>query len=496
MKNYKKILTVFGLLLTVLILVGCGRKPNETFQHLIYDVNPNDLVVEELNDSTSISSLYFYDVLFEGQTNQRAVSGAGRVEYYDETNTLLTSHLGAVKKVYYYDLTGIEEEIEIVQYKQGSQVTDYLYIDYLDVSEDSTITRNGATLTESYIFTGENIDFYLIGSTGVEEIDYNEITFTGFPEGDDLFTENGKSYRSDFNALVTAEYEGLESEFVVRLFATIKPIHHKTATFWNWIFLKMPIAYLMSFVGSIFNNSFALAILITTIIIRTLFWPIYAKTNDMTLKMNIAQPDLDKLQRKYATRKDPESQQKMQMEMMQIYKKHNINFLGCLLPFLQMPIFLGMYQVVREITIPGGQFYESVSNTKFFLSDLTTGGVVAKLVFTALVGITMFALQKISQIKPKYAKKSPPKANPQGNQQQQTMKMVSFVMIFMMVMTAYITPGLALSYYWIIGNIYSMGQTLFNRYISEKKFEKLQEEKLYGKSREIIDAQFKGRGEK
>ncbi len=71
-------------------------------------------------------------------------------------------------------------------------------------------------------------------------------------------------------------------------------------------------------------------------------------------KMNLAQPDMQRVQAKYATKKDPQSQQQMQMEMMQVYKKHGINAFGCLMPFLQMPIFIAMYAVVRRITLKGG----------------------------------------------------------------------------------------------------------------------------------------------
>lgn len=496
MKNYKKIFGVVVLLLTALILVSCGPKENKTGQHLIYDLNPADLVVDEFTESSHINSLYIYEVQYQGQMVLKTIHGATEVKYFDASNNETT--VNAIRKEYYYNLTGYDAVV-IKQYLESSEFESFLYADFLDVDNTGKIegSRNGAVLSNDYLFNGQNIDFYLVSNEEVKKIaETDEITFTGFRTGDDLLTENGKSYLTEFNDLVTADYEGSTVDFVVRLYSTIKPINYKTATFWNWIFLKMPIAYLMSFIGSIFNNSFAWAILFTTIIIRTMFWPIYAKTNDMTMKMSVMQPDLDKLQKKYAGKSDPESQQKMRLEMTQIYKKHKVNPLGCLLPFLQMPIFIGMYQVVREITIPGGQFYNNVSNTKFFLTDLLTNGVVAKIVFTILVGVTMFALQKISQVKPSYIKKGPENKDPKAQQQQQSMKMVSFIMIFMMVMTAHITPGLALSYYWIIGNIFSMGQTIFNRYLSEKKYAKMEEEKLYGRSREIIDAEFKKRGDK
>ena len=76
-----------------------------------------------------------------------------------------------------------------------------------------------------------------------------------------------------------------------------------------------------------------------------------------------------------------------------------------LLPFLQMPIFIAMYSVVRRITIPGGMYSEQVSNTMFFGIDLanTNDGIIA-IVLAGIVGATMFGLQKLAMSKPSYAK--------------------------------------------------------------------------------------------
>lgn len=281
--------------------------------------------------------------------------------------------------------------------------------------------------------------------------------------------------------------EGLEFIFKIRLAATNAPINVKTASFWNWIFLQMPIAYLMSLLSGLFNNSLAMGIALTTIIVRTMAWPIYAKSNDMSMKMNIAQPEIQKLEQKYANKNDPESLQKKQMEFMQIYKKYNIGFSGFFLPFLQMPIFLSMYQVVNRIAIPGGQFYQNVDNTNLFGTNLTSGGMVSNIVFSILVGITMFLLQEVSRLKPSYDKKeSDSQKSEELIQQEKTMKMVSASMIVMMVFTAYSTPGNALSFYWIVGNIYSIGQTLLNRTLSKRKYEKILGQKFQNGSVEIV----------
>lgn len=61
--------------------------------------------------------------------------------------------------------------------------------------------------------------------------------------------------------------------------------------------------------SNLFGGFYIIGLLITTILVRTIAWPIYAKTNDMTLKMQLMQPELNKIQEKYATRQDDRSKQ-------------------------------------------------------------------------------------------------------------------------------------------------------------------------------------------
>ena len=256
----------------------------------------------------------------------------------------------------------------------------------------------------------------------------------------------------------------------------------------GWI-LIWPIGWIMHLIGSIFPSAqFAWGLLFTTIIIRTIAWPIYAKTNDMSLKMAVAQPEMNRIQAKYANRKDPQSQQRMQQEMMAIYKKYNISFLGCFAPFLQMPIFMAMYSVVRRITVPGGML--SLEDSSFFgienclnLGIMGTEGAVAEkwsapfivgIILAILVGGSMWLLNHFSQKKPSYQKNTyTHNASGQADQMASTMKIMNYFMIFMMVMAALSNNGLAL--YWVFGNIYSIIQGFINRYLNEKKYYKMKQ---------------------
>ncbi len=256
----------------------------------------------------------------------------------------------------------------------------------------------------------------------------------------------------------------------------------------GWL-LIWPIGWVMHFIGSLFpSGQFAWGLLFTTIIVRTIAWPIYAKTNDMSLKMSIAQPEMNRIQAKYANRKDPQSQQRMQQEMMAVYKKYKISFFGCFAPFIQMPIFMAMYSVVRRITVEGGSL--SLTDASFFgIENCLNLGVMGStgeaaptwsasfiigIILSILVGVTMWLLNYFGQKKPSYAKNTHTHNNQQANQMTNTMKYMNYFMIFMMVFAALSNNGLAL--YWVFGNIYSIIQGFINRYLNEKKYYKMKKE--------------------
>ena len=259
--------------------------------------------------------------------------------------------------------------------------------------------------------------------------------------------------------------------------------------------LVWPIAWVMHLIGSIFPSAnFAWGLLFVTLIVRTLAWPIYAKTNDMSVKMALAQPEMNRIQAKYANRQDPQSKQRMQQEMMAVYKKYKINLLGCFAPLIQMPIFMAMYQVVRRITIglnaDGTVAKLALTDTSLFgiegclakgvmVTDSTlkaTGSsLVIGLILAAIVGVSMWFVNYFAQKKPSYQKQTyTHNVNPQQNQMGQTMKIMNYVMIFMMVFAALSSNGLAL--YWVFGNIYSIIQGFINRYLNEKKYYKMKKE--------------------
>ncbi len=222
------------------------------------------------------------------------------------------------------------------------------------------------------------------------------------------------------------------------------------------------------------NGYYFVGLIIVTLIVRTAGWPIYSKSNAMTLKMQQAQPDLNKIKEKYQGKTDETSQKKMQAETLEVYKKYNINPLGCLLPFLQMPIFIAMYQVVRRIPLSNGMIdgvvvdgirdFSDLDFSFLWIQDL--GGGDPYYILPLLVGGLMFLYQQYSMKKPEYLQNKKYKSS-QESQSEKTMKMMSYFMVIMLVSIAWTNAGIAL--YWIVGNAYQFLQTYLNRKSNYKK---------------------------
>jgi len=232
-------------------------------------------------------------------------------------------------------------------------------------------------------------------------------------------------------------------------------------------------------ISKFFGGYYWIGLIVLTLIVRSAGWPIYAKSNDTTMNMQLAQPELTALTEKYKGRTDEVSQKKQQAEQMAIYKKYGINPLGCLLPFLQMPIFIAMYQVVRRVPLSIGQVIDGVTTRDFselkygFLWIEDLGSKDPLYILPALVGILMFVYQRYTMKKPDYLQNKKFEKTGQQAQTEKTMKFMSYFMVIMLVSIAIQNAGIAL--YWVVGNAYQFLQTYLNRKQGAKKYEAMKE---------------------
>jgi len=111
---------------------------------------------------------------------------------------------------------------------------------------------------------------------------------------------------------------------------------------WGWFyFITKPMFLALDFFYHLVGN-FGLAILLVTVIVKLLFFPLANKSYASMAKMKSVQPQLQALKERY-----PDDKVKQQQEMMEIYKKEKINpIAGCLPVVIQIPVFFSLYKVL------------------------------------------------------------------------------------------------------------------------------------------------------
>ena len=187
------------------------------------------------------------------------------------------------------------------------------------------------------------------------------------------------------------------------------------------------------------NWSWGLAIILLTVTVRIVIWPLHAKSTHTMKRMAKLQPEMAKIKEKYAD--DPN---KINTETMGLYKKYGINPLGgCLPMFIQIPIFFGFYRMLQYAVELRGQGF-------LWVDDLSQPDTLMHLSF--LGGIPLNILPIVMAISSFLQIRMTPKT---GDPMQQ--KIIMF-MPFMFFFFCYNFAS-ALALYWTTQNIFSIGQT-------------------------------------
>ncbi len=184
------------------------------------------------------------------------------------------------------------------------------------------------------------------------------------------------------------------------------------------------------------NWSWGLAIILLTITVRIVIWPLHAKSTHTMKRMAKLKPEMDKLKEKY-----PDDPNKLNTEMMGLYRKFGINPLGgCLPMFIQIPIFFGFYRMLQYAVELRGQGF-------LWVDDLSQPDTL-----THWAGVPINILPVVMAISSFLQIKMTPMT---GDKMQQ--RIIMF-MPFMFFFFCYNFAS-ALALYWTTQNIFSIGQT-------------------------------------
>ena len=169
------------------------------------------------------------------------------------------------------------------------------------------------------------------------------------------YVNSSSSYQTDFLGELAKIPANGEIEIVSRVFSGAKKLNlldkyeedlkiknFDLAIDFGWFyFLTKPFFYALSWANNILGN-FGLAILAITVVVKIIFFPLANKSYKSMARMRVLTPQLQQLRERFGN-----DRQKMNMEMMALYKREKVNpAAGCLPILVQIPVFFALYKVL------------------------------------------------------------------------------------------------------------------------------------------------------
>jgi len=214
-------------------------------------------------------------------------------------------------------------------------------------------------------------------------------------------------------------------------------------------FIARPLGWLLTFIYGYIQN-YGITLLVFTLIVKLLLFPLYAKQVKSSVRMSEMQPKMKELQKQFSHDKQMYNQ-----KMMELYKKEKFNpASGCLPALLQMPIIFGLFVLLRNPTrfIEGDQMLIASHEAFLWIMDLSQPDLW---ILPIAAGITTF----ISFAQSQAQNASISDTNPTMAQMMKMMKY--FLPIMIMVMGRTFPAGLTI--YWFFGQFVQIG---FNLYLN------------------------------
>ncbi len=205
---------------------------------------------------------------------------------------------------------------------------------------------------------------------------------------------------------------------------------------WFW-FLAQPMAWILNTLYALVMN-YGVAIIIFTLILRMLMWPLTRKSYTSMIAMQKMQPEMARIQKLYANDK-----MRLQMEMVKLYQTHKTSPMsGCLPMLIQLPIFFALYKALLvSVQMRSAAF--------LWISDLAV--MDPYYILPILMGITMWWQQSLQS-----ASRQQNDTGTANDITAQTQRAMKWMPVIFTVMFAWMPAGLVL--YWTVSNIFGIAQ--------------------------------------
>ena len=219
-----------------------------------------------------------------------------------------------------------------------------------------------------------------------------------------------------------------------------------TIDFGWFYFLTKPIFYALLYINNIVQN-FGVSIIVLTVFIKLVFFPLANKSYTSMSRMKKLAPQMTSLRERYG-----EDKQRLNQEMMELYKREKVNpASGCLPILIQIPVFFALYKVLFvNIEMRQAPFFGWIKDLSaadptslfnlFGLIPWTPPDFLIVGVWPLIMGVSMYLQQKL---------------NPQPADPMQA-KIFQFLPIMFTFLLARFPAGLVI--YWAVNNVLSMGQ--------------------------------------
>ena len=224
-------------------------------------------------------------------------------------------------------------------------------------------------------------------------------------------------------------------------------------------FIATPLSYLLSGLYSMVSN-YGITLLLFTLIVRLVLFPLYASQIKGQIKMSKIQPRMKEIQKKYANDRNEQN-----IQMQKLYKEEGYHPMrGCLPMIIQFPILIGLFYLLRNPTtyIHSDRMILAVHESFLWIPDLSQAD---PWILPIVAGITTFFSFQITQMQ---TSMDPAQ---QQNQMAGMMKMMKYFFPVMIIWMGHTFPA-GLPFYWFLGNLFTIGQYQVLR-LWRKRLEKM-----------------------
>ena len=218
---------------------------------------------------------------------------------------------------------------------------------------------------------------------------------------------------------------------------------------WTTFFVK-PLAWVIIQIGNLVN-SYGLSIIITALLIRLVLMPITKKTAMQSENMKKAQPEIERLEKKYKGKESQEDQMRKTQEMLAIYQKYQINPVsGCLLAFIQLPLLFAFLEAINRTPAIFESKFLGLQMATTTLVGIENGNYIYILFIVLILGTTYLSFKKTLKDQTAAAAQ---------------MKYTIYIMLGIIFIGSLTLPT-ALGIYWITSSTFTIFQ---NMWVERKK---------------------------